>query len=163
MTSGKPDLDKLPAIDKGLVACTCVLHIIVHPILVGTVAVSVLSEMVSQRNIRERFSTDKEIWPPYQPKIFTPLVLIHHQGHCTRKQATAAQLVQAGDINRIASLASNQSVSKHHPKPNNHNQLQEILDSSTVTKELPEVLAMLEQSHLAFFILLSKNSWLPII
>ena len=55
---------------------------------IGADAVSILSEMVSQRNVREWFNTDEETWPPDQPKSFTPLVLIHHQGQHIMKQAT---------------------------------------------------------------------------
>ena len=75
--------------------------------------------MVSQSNVQQRFNTDEETWPPDQPKNFTPLVLIQHQGQHTMKQATAvAQVIQTGDIDEITSnwLASNQSVPKHHPK-----------------------------------------------
>ena len=122
---------------------------------VGADAVSILSEMVSQCNVRERFNTDEETWPPDQPKNFTPLVLIHHQGQHSMKQATAvAQVIQTGNIDEITSLASNRSVPKHHPKLDNHESLQEVLDSSTVTKELAEILAPLEQSKDPQFILI---------
>ena len=111
--------------------------------------------MVSQSNVRERFNTDEETWPPDQPKNFTPLVLIHHQGQHSMKQATAmAQLIQTGDIDDITSLASNRSVPTNHPKLDSHEPLQEVLDSSTVTKELTEILAPLEQSKEPQFILI---------
>ena len=122
---------------------------------VGTDAVSKLSEMVGQCNVQEWFDNDEETWPPDQPKNFTPLVLIHHQGQHAMKQATAvAQLIQTGDIDKITSLASNRSVPKHHPKLDSHEPLQEVLDSSTVTKELAEILAPLEQSKSPQFILI---------
>ena len=111
--------------------------------------------MVSQSNVRERFNTDEETWPPDQPKNFTPLVLIHHQGQHSMKQATAmAQLIQTGDIDEITSLASNRSVPTNHPKLDSHEPLQEVLDSSTVTKELTEILAPLEQCKEPQFILI---------
>ena len=111
--------------------------------------------MVSQSNVRERFNTDEETWPPDQPKNFTPLVLIHHQGQHSMKQATAmAQLIQTGDVDKITSLASNRSVPTNHPKLDSHEPLQEVLDSSTVTKELTEILAPLEQSKEPQFILI---------
>ena len=111
--------------------------------------------MVSQLNVRERFNTDEETWPPDQPKNFTPLVLIHHQGQHSMKQATAmAQLIQTGDIDEITSLASNRSVPTNHPKLDSHEPLQEVLDSSTVTKELTEILAPLEQCKERQFILI---------
>ena len=132
----------------------CAPHYLHLAIPVGADAVSILSEMVSQCNIRERFNPEEETWPPDQPKNFTPLVLIHHQGQHTMKQATAvAQLIQTGDVDEITSLASNRSVPKHHPKLDSHESLQEVLDSSTVTKELAEILAPLEQSKDPQFIL----------
>ena len=110
--------------------------------------------MVSQRNLQERFNSDEETWPPDQPKNFTPLVLIHHQGQHSMKQPTVvAQVIQTGDIDSITTMAGNQSVPKHHPKLDSHEPLQEILDSSTVTKELAEILAPLEQSKDPQFIL----------
>ena len=122
---------------------------------IGADAVSILSGMVSQSNVRERFNTDEEMWPPDQPKNFIPLVLIHHQGQHSMKQATAvAQLIQTGGVDEIISIASNQSVSEHHPKLDSHEPLQEVLDNSTVTKELTEILAPLEQSKEPQFILI---------
>ena len=114
-----------------------------------------LSEMVSQRNLQERFTTDEETWPPDQPKNFTPLVLIHHQGPHSMKQPTVvAQVIQTGDIDNIPTMTGNHSVPKHHPKLDSHEPLQEVLDNSTVTKELAEILAPLEQSNNPQFILI---------
>ena len=156
MTSFKLDLNKLTVTDKGTVyICVCSTLAIHLAIAVGADAVSILSEMVSQCNVRERFNTDEETWPPNQPKNFMPLLLIHHQGQHTMKQPTAvAQLIQTGDIDEITSLASNLSVPKHHSKLDSHEPLQEILDSSTVTKELAEILAPLQQSKDPQFILI---------
>ena len=121
----------------------------------GPDGVSILSDIVSQCNVRERFNSDEETWPPEQPKIFTPLLLIHHQGQHSMKQATAvAHLIQTGDIDKVTSLGSNQSTPKHHPKLDSHEPLQEVLDGSTVTKELTEILAPLEQSEDPQFILI---------
>ena len=111
--------------------------------------------MVSQSNVRERFNTDEETWPPDQPKNFTPLALIHHQGQHSMKQATAmAWLIQTGNIDEITSLASNRSVPTNHPKLDSHEPLQEVLDSSTVTKEFTKILAPLEQCKEPQFILI---------
>ena len=107
--------------------------------------------MVTHCNVREQFNTDEETWPPDQPKNFTPLLLIHHQGQHSMKQATAvAQLIHTGDIDDN----SNHSVPKHHPKVDSHEPLQEVLDGSTVTKELAEILAPLEHSKDPQFILI---------
>ena len=118
-------------------------------------AVSILSELISQHNLKERFNSNEETWPPDQPKNFTPLVLIHHQGQQSMKQPTVvAQVIQTGDIDSITTMAGNQSVPKHHHKLDSHEPLQEVLDSSTVTKELAEILAPLEQSKDPQFILI---------
>ena len=111
--------------------------------------------MVRQRNLQERFNTDVETWPPDQPKDFIPLVLIHHHSQYSIKQSTViAQVIQAGDADDIALSARNQSVPKHHPKLRCIEPLQEVLDSSTLTKELTEILAPLEQSKDPQFILI---------
>ena len=90
---------------------------------IGADAVTRLSEMVSQSNVWNRFSTDEETWPPDQPKNFTPLVLIHYQGQHSMKQATAmAQLIQTGNIDEITSTDL-----KQHSKLDNHEALQEVL------------------------------------
>ena len=118
----------------------CVLYIILT-ITVGASAVSILSEMVSQRNVQERFNTDEETWPPDQPKKFTPLLLTHHQGQHSMKQPTVvAQIIQAGDVDSIITKAGNQSI------PNHHQKLHKVLDSYTVTREFAEILVPLEQS-----------------
>ena len=81
--------------------------------------------------------TDEETWPPDQPKNFTPLVLIYHQGqHSMKRPTVVAQAIQTGDIDIITTMAGNQSVSNHHPKMDSHEPLQEIdvIDSSTVTR-----------------------------
>ena len=71
------------------------------------------------------------------------------------KPATVTtKLIQTSVIDEITSLACNQSVPKHHPKRNSHEQLQEVIDNSTVTKDLAEILAPLEQSKEPQFILI---------
>ena len=121
----------------------------------GADAVSILSEMVTEYNVRKRLNIDEETWPPYWSKKFIPLVLIHHHGQHNIKQATAvAQLIQTGDIENITLLSTNQSASKHDPKLDSCESLQKVLDSSTVTNELAEILALLEQSKDPQFILI---------
>ena len=125
--------------------------------IVGADAVSILSEMVSQCNVRERINPDEETWPPDQLRNFTPLVLIYHQRRNTMKQATArVQLIQTGDIDKITSLTRSQAVPKGQRHPNSHNYrlLREAFDNSTITKEFWEVLALLEQSKTPQFILI---------
>ena len=73
---------------------------------------------------------EDDTWPPEQPTSFTPLLLIHHQGHRTPMQVTAmAELMHAGDI-------------------------QKMLNTSKATKEIEEILSPLEKSEEAFFVLI---------
>ena len=73
---------------------------------------------------------DDDTWPPEQPTSFTPLLLIHHQGHRTPKQVTAmAELMHAGEI-------------------------QKTLNTSKATKEIEEILFPLEKSEEASFVLI---------
>ena len=112
--------------------------------------------MVSECNVRERFDTEEEPWPPDQPKDFIPLVLIHHHGKYTTKETTEiAQFIHTHDIDEVTSLASNQSVLIDHPKLDSHEALHRVpLDCSTVTEELTEILAPLEQSKSPQFVLI---------
>ena len=110
--------------------------------------------MVSKYNKRERFNTDEETWPPDQPQNFTPLLLIHHQGQHSMKQATAmAEVIQIGGIDKITSLASNQEISNRF-KVDSHEPLKEVLGKDIITKEFTDILAQLEQSKNPQFILI---------
>jgi len=87
--------------------------------------------------VQNRFRVDDNTWPPDQPKNFTPLVLIHYEGYHNLQQAMAiTKLTQTGDI---ASIASNQPDLKHH---RSYQPLQEVCDTSTVTKEVEQILAL---------------------
>ena len=69
--------------------------------------------------------------------------------YTAKETSEIAQLIKTHNINEITSLASNQSLPKHHqyPKLDNHEPLQRVsFDCSTVTEELTAILASLEQS-----------------
>ena len=88
---------------------------------------------------------DKNTWPPGQSKTFTPLLLVHYQGHHTPEQVTAmAELMYSGNI---ISVTGSQSVVKHA-------KCQKVLDTSTTTKEIKEILAPLENSKDPCYILI---------
>ena len=178
--SSKPDPDKLTVTFVYTCVCVYVVHACVRCIgsytckctcsphslwlytlsllcsHIGADAVSILSEMVSECNVRERLNTEKKPWPPDQPKDFIPLVLIHHHGKYTTKETTEiAQLIQTSDIDEVTSLASNQSVHRNYPKLDSHEALHRVpLDRSTVTEELTKILAPLEQSKSPQFVLI---------
>ena len=65
-----------------------------------------------------------------------------------------AKLMHSGEITSLAEVKVNQSSITHYPKLNSHNTLQEILDVTSVTKELEEILAPLENNDEPSFILI---------
>ena len=97
---------------------------------------------------------DDDSWPPEQLKSFTPLLLVHYQGHRSSKQVTAtAKLMHRGEI---TSLVSDQSriASTHHTNLDSLEVAQEILNTSVVTKKLEEILVPLEKHDEPCFILI---------
>ena len=105
-------------------------------------------------NIQTQLKVDKEAWPPEPPKTFTPLVLIQHQGHRNFEQSTAmAEFVERGHIDKVVSATKTDTLHKR-PKLDTRQPLQEVLDTSKVTKEVAEILAPLETSDDPQFILI---------
>ena len=105
-----------------------------------------LSKRVREVNIQTRLTVDKDTWPPQQPKTFTPLLLIQHRGYRNLKQSTAiAEYVERGHIDKVASVTSTDTLPKR-PKLDSHQPLQEVLDTSKVTKEVAEILAPMQTS-----------------
>ena len=105
-----------------------------------------LSKRVREVNIQTQLRIDEEAWPPGQPKTFTPLVLIQHQGHRNLKQSTAmAKFVGRGHIDKV--VTSGNTIPKQCHELDSHQPLQEVLDTSKVTKEVAEILAPLETSN----------------
>ena len=103
-----------------------------------------MCDRVRQLNIQTRFAVDEDSWPPNQPKDFTPLLLVHHQGQQTFEQATALQLAGSIHPGRLSS--------KHYPQ-HSQQSLREALDNSKTTKQLVDILAPLQESDDAPFIL----------
>jgi len=102
-------------------------------------------------NEKAQHSVDENTWPPDQPTEFTPLLLIQHQQQRTKEQESEiAKLIQTGDID---SVASGQLVPKRH-KLDSHDTLQHILNTSTMTKEVAEILAPLEDNSSQKFVLI---------
>ena len=113
-----------------------------------------LSKKVREVNIQTRLRGDKEAWPPDPPKTFTPLVLIKHQGHRNINHSTAmAEFVEQGYIDKVVSVTTTDTLPKRL-KLDSHQPLQEVLDTSKVTKEVAEILAPLETSDDPQFILI---------
>ena len=112
-----------------------------------------LSKRVAQINVQARFMVDDDTWPPEQLKCFTPLLLMHYQGHRNIKQVTAiATLMHTG---KIASLANAyQSGIANDPKLDNNDTVQEVLDVTRMTKNLEEILAPFENHDEPCFMLI---------
>ncbi|XP_065888438.1 protein NLRC3-like [Dysidea avara] len=130
--TSKPNMDKSTVTDQ------------------GANVVSVLSERVSQITIQTRFAVEEDTWPPKQPKQFTPLLLVHHQGEHNIKQSTALAKLQSGGIDH---LTSTDSVPKCHQLDSSQESLRVVLDTSKMTKQLVDILAPLEDSNDPQFIL----------
>ena len=123
-------------------------------LIVGIEAVTMLSKKIREVNIQTRLRVDKEAWPPDPPKTFIPLVLIQHQGYRSMQQSTAmAEFVERGHIDKIVSVTTTDTFPRH-VKLDCHQPLQEVLDTSKVTKEVAEILATLETSNDPQFILI---------
>ena len=121
-------------------------------VIVGAEAIAILSNRVSQINVQTRFMVDDNTWPPEQPTNFTPLLLIHHQGHHTKEEVTAmAELMCTGNIDKL--VTGERSIVKR-AKLGSHEKFQKVLDTSRATKEIEEILTPLEQSKEPAFILI---------
>ena len=112
-----------------------------------------LSKRVREVSIQTQLEVDEEAWPLEQPKTYTPLVLIQH-GHHNLKQYTAmAEFVERGHIDKVVPAISAIKTGTL-PKLDSHQPLQEVFDTSKVTKEIAEILAPLEISDDPQFILI---------
>ena len=108
------------------------------------------SNRVAMMNVHAQHTVDEDTWPPDQPKEYTPLLLIQHQEQRTKEQdSEIAKLIQTGDID---SVASGQLAQKRR-KLDNQEALQHVLNTSTVTKEVAEILTPLEKSDGQKFVL----------
>ena len=107
-----------------------------------------------QINVQTRYMVDDDAWPPQQPTSFTPLLLIHHHGHRTPEQVTAmAKLKCTGDIEKVTAITGDQPAFKQ-AKLDGHDRFCKMFDTSKATKEIEEILAPLEKSKEAAFILI---------
>ena len=118
-------------------------------------AFAMLSNRVSQVNVQIRFMADKNTWPPEQSKTFTPLLLVHYQSYRTPEQvAVLAELMYAGNIDEVVLVAGGHPNIKLHPKLKGDKKFQKILDTSTPTKEIKEILTTLENNEEPCFVLI---------
>ena len=94
----------------------------------------------------------EEAWPPMRPKTFTPLVLIQYKGEHNLKQSTTmAEIVEQGYIDEI----TNDTVPNcKRLRLGSHKALQEVFDTSSITKEIVKILSPLEKSNDPQFMLI---------
>ena len=99
-----------------------------------------MSDRVRQINKMVYYRNEEDTWPPEMPDQFTPLVLIHHQRQHTKEQATEiAKIVHSGRITEVVSGSGN------YADAHDQRVLREVLEGSTVTKNIAEILAPLEK------------------
>jgi len=135
----KSDMDNSMVTDQGRVDT-----LFCAPFYVLLIGVSILANRVRQLNVQARFAVDEDAWPPNLPNDFVPVLLIHHQGEHTVKQAAALQLAESIKLGGVHP--------KHYPQ-DSHQSLREALDNSKTTKQLLDILAPLQESDDAQFIL----------
>ena len=97
---------------------------------------------------------DDDTWPPEQPASFTPLLLIHYQGHRTQEQVIAmAELMSSGDIGKVSTINDDHLQAKR-AKLDSHDKVRKVLDKSKATKEIKDILTPLEKGEEPSFILI---------
>ena len=123
-----------------------------HPIkLIGSVEVDKLSKHTKRFYKRTKYKLSDGTWPPEQPKEFTPVVLMHHQGQPSSKDAIAltkaVYSINLNDINAVFATG-NQYIINQHPNLKCHSScLQTFLNTSKITKDIKEILAPLEENE----------------
>ena len=120
------------------------------------VGVEALSNTVSDIYIQTHLQIDEEAWPPMHPKRFTPLVLIQYKGEHNLKQSTTmAEIIEQGHLDEIAYGTTSDMVPNcKRLKLGSHKALQEIFETSRITKEIVKILTPLEKSNEPQFILI---------
>ena len=105
------------------------------------------SEQIKEINVHKRLQVDKKTWPPVQPKMYTPLVLIQYQDYQNPEQIKElAKFVGQGHIDQFDSLEGNDSCS--------HEPIETILTTNKIIKKVEEILLPLETSNKPQFILI---------
>ena len=91
-----------------------------------------------------RFSVAKDMWPPEQPKEFTPLVLLHHEHEQSMEHVTAiTKALNTGAISDVISATSGNPLAIQ-PSLHHHDKLGEALKASKTTTDVSQILAPLE-------------------
>ena len=96
----------------------------------------------------------KDSWPPEPLRKFIPLVLLNYKNQRTLKHTDVmAELVFKGNIDEVTSAASDQSTAKVDCAGELLKEVQIIDNTSTMTKDIKEILAPLESSESRFVLI----------
>lgn len=78
--------------------------------MTNSIATVEATTYIRQQYINSRFAIAEDDWPPYQPKHYTTLALIHHEG-CTDVEVISVtqELAAKGDISRLSSKTATYS------------------------------------------------------
>ena len=62
--------------------------------------IQIATDRLCQRYIQNRYIPPEDDWPPYHPKHYTPLTIIHHEGRHTETEVitVAQEMVGGGGI-----------------------------------------------------------------
>jgi len=100
---------------------------------------------MKQFYIHTHYTTERDSWPPEQPKQFTTLVLLQHRGQPSQEHIiTIEKAAAAGDISSIVSAANEHKC----VYCNYDGKLNESLQQSRATKNVTEVLNILENPEI---------------
>ena len=91
-----------------------------------------------------RFSVAKDMWPPEQPKEYTPLVLLHHEDEHSMEHVTAiTKALHTGAISDVISATTSDPLAIQHSLYY-HDKLGEALKASKTTTNISDILALIE-------------------
>ena len=127
-----------------------------HPFLshIGDGAVDILSNRVRNFNLQIWQRRNDNIWPPEQSKKFIPLVLLNYENQRTLKHThVMAELVCAGYIDEVVQVTRDMSTAKLDCTGELVKETQSIDNSSTITKDIKEILSPLENGESRFILI----------
>jgi len=116
---------------------------------IGFKMVLMLSNHVKKIYKQTKYKLSRDTWPPEQPETFTPVVVMHHQGpHSLKEAVVLTEVLYSLDLNDVVFATSNQYIIAQHPKLKFHtNCFQKFLNTSKVTKDVKEILTPLEENE----------------
>ena len=119
--------------EMGMHACMCVcMYVAFACFYIGFAAVPILSHRVRQQTDQSRFKSNENTWPPNQPKVYTPLLLVHHQSNDS-------------DVPLTGNMFKDHQIKMHETLS--------YSDKTATTKKLEHVLSPLEKSDAPQFVL----------